>query len=178
VGKKLNFDDPRSKLFFEYVRLLKELNPKYFLLENVRMNAMSRNVISEYLSVEPIEINSQLVSGQYRRRLYWTNIPNVTQPEDKNINFDKMIWRRPHGYFTEYTKFHKKSPCITTRVANDYKIVEENGERRKITVEECEGLQTLTPGFTSILSDGQRYKCIGNCWTVDVVAGILSNIKE
>jgi len=85
AGKQLNFNDPRSALFFEYVRLLKETNPKYFLLENVRMKKESEDVISEYLGVKPITINSSLVSAQNRKRLYWTNIPNVTLPEDKGI---------------------------------------------------------------------------------------------
>ena len=85
AGKQLNFSDPRSALFFEFVRLLKETNPKYFLLENVRMKKESEDVISEYLGVKPITINSSLVSAQNRVRLYWTNIPNVTLPEDKNI---------------------------------------------------------------------------------------------
>ena len=85
AGKQLNFDDPRSKLFFEFVRLLKETKPKYFLLENVKMKKEYQDVISQHLGVEPIEINSALVSAQNRKRLYWTNIPNVTQPEDKGI---------------------------------------------------------------------------------------------
>lgn len=85
AGKQLNFEDPRSKLFFEYARLLNELKPKYFLLENVRMKKESQDVISKYLGVEPIEINSNLVSAQNRRRLYWTNIPNIEQPADKGI---------------------------------------------------------------------------------------------
>jgi site-specific DNA-cytosine methylase len=84
-GNRLNFEDPRSKLFFEFVRILKLTKPKYFMLENVVMNKESRDIISEYLGVEPIEINSNLVSAQSRRRLYWTNIPNVTVPEDKGI---------------------------------------------------------------------------------------------
>ena len=74
AGRQLNFQDPRSKLFFEYVRLLRELKPKYFLLENVRMSKKSQDVISEQLGVEPIKINSSLVSAQNRNRLYWTNI--------------------------------------------------------------------------------------------------------
>jgi DNA-cytosine methyltransferase len=85
AGKQLNFDDPRSALFFEFVRLLKECKPKYFLLENVRMKKEYQDVISEHLGVEPIMINSALVSAQNRVRLYWTNIPNITQPEDKGI---------------------------------------------------------------------------------------------
>jgi DNA (cytosine-5)-methyltransferase 3A len=84
AGKQLNFDDPRSKLFFEFVRLLEECQPKYFLLENVKMKKEYQDVISNYLGVEPIEINSALISAQNRKRLYWANIP-VTQPEDKGI---------------------------------------------------------------------------------------------
>ena len=83
--KMLNFNDPRSKLFFEYVRILKEVKPRYFLLENVKMKKEWQDIISRELWVEPIEINSSLVSAQNRRRLYRTNIPNITQPKDKWI---------------------------------------------------------------------------------------------
>ena len=90
-GKQLNFNDPRSKLFFEYVRAIKECQPKYFLLENVVMKKEWQDIISSYLGVEPIEINSSLVSAQNRRRLYWTNIPNITLPEDKNITLEDIL---------------------------------------------------------------------------------------
>jgi len=85
AGKQLNFKDPRSLLFFEFVRLIKELKPKYFMLENVKMKKDYENIITEYMEVEPIEINSALVSAQNRKRLYWTNIPNIIQPNDKGI---------------------------------------------------------------------------------------------
>lgn len=91
AGKQLNFDDPRSKLFFEFVRLKNELNPKYFLLENVVMKQEFQDVITEYLGVKPIKINSNLVSAQTRERLYWTNIPNVEQPEDKGITLNDIL---------------------------------------------------------------------------------------
>lgn len=74
-----------SYLFWEYVRLLKEINPKYFLLENVKMTEKWKNVITDALGVKPILIDSELVSAQHRERNYWTNIPNVNQPVDKNI---------------------------------------------------------------------------------------------
>ena len=90
-GKQLNFNDPRSKLFFEYVKAIKECQPKYFLLENVVMKKEWQDIISSYLGVEPIEINSSLVSAQNRRRLYWTNILNVTLPEDKNITLEDIL---------------------------------------------------------------------------------------
>ena len=77
--------------FFEFVRAVKEVKPKYFLLENVKMKKEFENIISEYLGVEPIEINSGLVSAQSRKRLYWTNIPNVDLPEDKGIMLKDIV---------------------------------------------------------------------------------------
>lgn len=100
AGKQLAFDDPRSALFFEFIRLLKEIKPKYFLLENVKMKQQFQDVITEQVSacypdfeggdlfgsqIKPILINSALLSAQNRQRLYWTNIPNIEQPEDKGI---------------------------------------------------------------------------------------------
>jgi DNA (cytosine-5)-methyltransferase 3A len=89
-GKQLNFNDPRSKLFFEFVRLKDEINPKYWLLENVVMKKEYENIISQYLGVEPIKINSSLVSAQNRERLYWSNL-KIIQPTDKNINLDDIL---------------------------------------------------------------------------------------
>jgi len=94
AGKQLAFDDPRSALFFEFIRLLKEIKPKYFLLENVRMKKEFLQVISQQVSecypeitfgIEPIFINSSLLSAQSRQRYYWTNIPGIQEPEDKGI---------------------------------------------------------------------------------------------
>ena len=100
AGKQLAFDDPRSALFFEFIRMLKGIKPKYFLLENVRMKQQFQDVITEQVSacypdfqggdlfgnqIKPILINSALLSAQNRLRLYWTNIPNIEQPKDKGI---------------------------------------------------------------------------------------------
>jgi DNA-cytosine methyltransferase len=94
AGKQLAFDDPRSALFFEFIRLLKEIKPKYFLLENVNMKKEFLDVISEQVSscypelpfgIERIKINSALVSAQNRVRWYWTNIPDITQPEQRGV---------------------------------------------------------------------------------------------
>jgi DNA (cytosine-5)-methyltransferase 3A len=98
-GKGLNGDS--SGLFWEYVRLLKELKPKYFLLENVVMKKDWADVISNELGVEPIEINSNLVSAQNRRRFYWTNIPNVEQPKDKGILLRDIIYDDSYKVFTD-----------------------------------------------------------------------------
>jgi len=91
AGKQLNFSDPRSALFFEFVNILNHYKPKYFLLENVKMKKEYQDIISSLVGVEPIEINSSLVSAQKRRRLYWTNIPNISQPEDKGVVFKDII---------------------------------------------------------------------------------------
>ena len=91
AGKQLNFNDSRSKLFFEFVRLLKECKPKYFLLDNVIMSEPIKNEISRILVVQPIRINSSLVSGQNRDRYYWTNIPSIKLPKDKGIVLNDVI---------------------------------------------------------------------------------------
>ena len=95
AGKQLAFDDPRSMLFFEFVKCVKELNPKYFLLENVRMKKEYLDIISEYMGVQPIFINSSLLSAQSRQRYYWTNIPNVEQPEERGIVLRDILEDQP-----------------------------------------------------------------------------------
>jgi len=80
-----------SSLFFEYLRLLKELKPKYFLLENVKMKKEWEQQITDYMGVEPILINSSNLSAQNRQRLYWTNIPNIQQPEDQGIKLKDIL---------------------------------------------------------------------------------------
>lgn len=97
AGKRLKFDDPRSKLFFEFVRAIKELRPKYFLLENVLMGKESEEIISDILGVKPVLINSSLLSAQNRRRLYWTNIPVVSLPEDKGIKLGDILEEDPEN---------------------------------------------------------------------------------
>lgn len=91
AGNGQGLKGSQSKLFYEYARAIKEVQPKYFLLENVIMKKEWEDIITNILGVEPIEINSSLVSAQNRRRLYWTNIPNVTLPEDKNITLEDVL---------------------------------------------------------------------------------------
>ena len=118
-GHRLNFEDPRSKLFFEYVRVLnecREINPDiYFLLENVRMSNKSKDVITKYMGVEPININSALVSAQSRNRLYWTNIPNVKQPQDRGIMLKDILIDGENNlpmYSNIYGGFGEKKPRV------------------------------------------------------------------
>jgi len=125
---RLNFDDPRSKLFFEYVRVLnecREINPNiYFLLENVRMSNKSKDVITKYMGVEPININSALVSAQSRNRLYWTNIPNVKQPQDRRIMLKDILEDNAAAdkyYLKQNQKDHVLDP---TRLKKKYTAID------------------------------------------------------
>ena len=287
AGKQLNFEDPRSKLFFEFVRLKDSLQPKYFLLENVKMKKESQDIITEYLGVEPIEINSSLFSAQSRRRLYWTNIPFDKQIQDKGIVLKDILEDLPFSEIPNYLnnkwcgrrrgdmvksitddKAHcltasmwkgqiptfvkkpiqvgeatnikgfdsikrvyspnGKSPTLTTmqgghrepkvaigRVIN--RRLDEHGVRkdsqkelpftpqieisdtdksnclttvqkdnvvvqdelyRKLTPLECERLQTVPDNYTNHVSKTQRYKMLGNGWTVDVVSHIFGGMNE
>lgn len=337
AGKQLAFDDPRSKLFFEFVRLKNECNPTYFMLENVKMKKEFELIISKYMGVAPIEINSALLSAQNRVRLYWTNIANepyglfgdmqcmIPQPKDKGILLrdilesdvpnkyylsDKMLQyfknntikqkqngtgfrftpehdlgnksktitikegtqmqnnfiiasrgrnpenpkSRESGLNTEQMlepRFDGKTNCLTSVQKDNYvmgfdyrsdegirprmdgksptllararqdiygsggvithstqprngkgkggkghlmkadnksycidtgnsKAVEYNYSIRRLTPIECERLQTVPDNYTSLVSDSQRYKMLGNGWTVDVIAYIFSftNFKQ
>ena len=135
AGKQLAFNDPQSKLYFEFERILKETNAKYFLLENTRMKLEYKSVITERLKVSPILINSNLLSAQNRPRLYWTNIPNVSTPEDKEIllhdillpyvedkyyiKAGRLSWLQKFGEVKEkggYVAFNPdKAKCLTVR---------------------------------------------------------------
>jgi len=311
AGKQLAFDDPRSALFFEFIRLLKEIKPKYFLLENVKMKKEYLQIISEQVSacypeipfgIEPIFINSSLVSAQSRQRYYWTNIPNITQPkergivlrdilegnpEDPTLMSDKFVARNGHrrcmideskekasnlsameyvknGRQGDYLACDKdgvpkkifdenldkmttkdgKAFCLTVSypfaeaknsierkqrtmipTSDSPKIVagawrgrslDESGKNvkwketkpkqiletrkdeksnavstftkdnvltkdqvywRKLTPLECERLQTVPDNYTEGASNTQRYKMLGNGWTVEVICHILKNME-
>jgi len=175
AGKQLNFNDPRSALFFEFVRLLKETNPKYFLLENVRMKKEYQDVITEHLGVEPVEINSDRFVEQNRIRLYWTNINIDTLPKRPIWNNKYYQWRR--SYFRE----NKSGVCPTLVAAmgtggNNVPLHSMN-IKDKLTPEECERLQTVPDGYTEGVSNTQRYKMLGNGWTVEVIKHIFKNME-
>jgi len=307
AGKQLNFDDPRSKLFFDFVRLLEETKPRYFLLENVRMKKEYQDVISQYLGIEPIMIDSALVSAQRRKRLYWTNIGaktdllghpvcGISQPDDKGVllkdivheyadtalsdghikwlirnynnqinkfstlnaikastmtarqyaswsgNFwfqtlaeyivpfdktlkilEKEVAEGKVGYFGKDSQANRVYyinnkavtlmgeagggaakmgqylfGCITpnriekrqngrcfndgtkfyTLTAQDNHGVLVDGCIRKLTPIECERLQTVPDNYTAGVSDAQRYKMLGNGWTVDVIAHIFRHLPD
>ena len=318
AGGQLAFNDPRSKLFFEYVLLLEELKPRYFLLENVIMKQEFQDIITKMLGVKPVRINSNLVSAQNRDRLYWTNIPVKSLPENKRIYLKDILqnvedigeehyhsmksvaymergndkWaqagsRRADGYeqtpeteksFTLTANMHKgvpynyfketrqmsfgfdepetneglvmagqadlkghdynrrvyhpdgkaptlaaasggnlepkvmagrivnrrlddkgirrdddksieftqkvetrtdaKSNCLTT-VEKDNVVVNESELRwRKLTPLECERLQTVPDNYTNHVSNTQRYRMLGNGWTIDVICHLLKGMKN
>jgi DNA-cytosine methyltransferase len=205
AGKGEGFEG-KSGLFWEFVRLLNECKPKYFLLENVKMKKEWQKIISKELKVEPILINSNLVSAQNRERLYWTNIPNIEKPINKNIfiedildeNFDEKYWllkknsellrnkvdltNSPNlcciDVYNKKFKTDRKSPTLTLPHHNSLRFYQ-NGRLRKLTPNECEKLQTVPINYTDVgISDTHRYSMLGNGWTIDVIAHIFKEIKN
>ena len=183
-----------SKLFWEYIRLLEEVKPKYFLLENTHGNKEATEIITETLGVKPISINSKLVSAQNRPRYYWTNIPGVKKPTDKGITtidvFDysgqladecRVKWLTSESgkksVAKGYTRVnpYPKSGCLT---ANGHRKWNENyllkdGVYHYLSQNELEKLQTLPIDYTNCLNYDEAYDVIGDGWTVDIIAHIL-----
>lgn len=199
--------DGKSKLFFEFVRAMEEAQPKYFLFENVAsMNEESKKIISERLGCEPILIDSNCFSAQDRPRYYWTNIPvNIYGVKESGLvlsdilesdvdekyyyncdydflGFDKKVCAILHinGHDIIKRVNNKGFKCQTLTAVcggNQQRKVLLNGRVRKLTPIEYERLQTLPDNYTQGVADGARYKAIGNGWTVDVIAFILSFLK-
>lgn len=204
AGKMKNFDDPRSKLFWEYVRILQEVKPKYFLLENVVMKQEWQDIISEALGVKPIMIDSSLTSAATRKRLYWTNIPGVGQPEDLGITFGGIRERNVSEgsiYYTDkgldWIRRHEKRTGKTLRIIGDsdkmqmleasmYKKyssqrffgIDDTHGLRYITVTECERCMNVPDGYTDCCSNTQRYKQLGNGWEVNTITHIFRTLKN
>jgi DNA (cytosine-5)-methyltransferase 3A len=271
-GEGFEFEG-QSYLFWEFMRLLNETKPKYFLLENVKMSKKWKDILSKAIAVEPILINSNLLSAQNRQRLYWTNIPNIEQPEDKGIllkdiieqevdskyflSEKSMAWlnnriEEKHKFIPRIPNSIEKSNClkvggkgvddlivagtfrydkghewrdddktgtlttlgnrtysgsihiktttiddeivggdirydkgfrwrengksITLRANSSQALAKINQSIRRLTPLECERLQTVKDNYTNFVSDSQRYKMLGNGWTVDVIAHIFKYI--
>ena len=215
AGKKLAFDDPRSKLFFEFVDILNHINrhrrlsfkPRVkFMLENVKMKKEYLDVISDYLGVKPVFINSNLVSAQKRPRYYWANW-DFEQPDDRGIYLNDIL----HGADEKFKVSQKqisrlnlsgvsdggvrvcfqkpgqnveKSECLQAR---DYKgisgmqyftVAMKGGDLYKLSPIEYERLQTVPDNYTNHVSNTQRYKMLGNGWTVDVIAHIFRRLSS
>lgn len=200
--------DGKSKLFFEYVRVSEEVKPRYFLLENVAsMKEECKQVITNYMGVEPIYINSNCFSAQDRPRLYWTNLPvntvdlkecslclediMETNVDEKyfynypltNIDMSKQVCAIMDFKNNEMHKrvFNPKFKCHTLTTCgggNTQKKVMDKGRCRKLTPIEYERLQTLPDNYTSCVADTHRYTTCGNGWTVDVIAHIFKHILD
>ena len=220
------------RLFMEYIRALNESNCKYFLYEN--NYSIHKNIsaeISVQLGVEPIMIDSALLSAQSRKRYYWTNIPNVHQPADKHIVVSDILEKGviPRNDYKEKVRtikaqygktslanavrdndfgatmaakpirvgqingggqgqrvysIHGKTVTMSANGGGQgaktglYKVDLPDGDYtiRKLTPIEAERAQTLPDNYTEGISNTQRYKCIGNAWTVDVIAHILGGL--
>lgn len=203
----------QSYLFWEYMRILKIVQPKYFLLENVLMPKKWEEILSKNIGVEPILLNSNKVSCQDRKRLYWTNIPFLNDIEDKNIylkdiqefNIERRVKSSLHEYYNEkyhdnhntnngvikvfdgvkqgYFKssfsqnriFSSEGKCPTLTTDCEINVLEFNG---RMSVIECERAQTVPDNYTEGVSNTQRYKMLGNGWTVDVIAHIFKGLKN
>ena len=190
AGNRKGFDDPRGQLFFDMVDILnyyREINPDLkFLFENVsKITKDNLKVISNSLGVEPVLINSSLVSAQNRKRLYWTNFSDdIEQPEDRHIYLKDILEGGTGAIksFGVYKPKEDKSQCLD---ANYWKGEDNHGQRtviktttdgfyyRKLTPLEFERLQTLPDGFTEGVSNSQRYKMIGNGWNIDTIVHLL-----
>ena len=195
----------KSKLFYEYLRILKEVNPDYFLLENVKMKKESYEELNSYLGVKGISINSELVSFQKRPRVYWSNIPNITIPEDKHINFQdykdtdhdycnqfkvkrtpsrEKMWNNGQGRNSTLKSCanvtnSNKVYCLTRKQDRcpNSGLIEFDDFCRYLTRREIELAQTLPIGYTDGLSYNQMQDVCGDGWTVDIIAHIFSFLK-
>ena len=193
TDKETKPDGMGYKLFCQYLRALKESECKYFLYENnYSISKDIKKQITEDLGVEPIMINSALVSAQNRKRMYWTNITNVNQPKDRNIKIGDVIHNavngaafrnqvQKDGTLKACTNIRKdgKSNCLLAYMANKNCCVQMSDNTiRPLTSEEFEILQTLPKGYTSCLPESKRKSVIGLGWTVDVIAHIFKGLKE
>lgn len=195
-AKRTGLTGSRSGLFYEFVRIKNELQPKYWILENVASMAKdARLEISQQLQVEPILINANLVSAQNRRRLFWTNIPIAALPEDKHIFLKDVLCPTNDEYFyriepsmlkalenkkVKLIGLLDKCQTVTTKQRrwNNTGFVMQDGRLRYFTPEECELLQGLPKGYTAMIPLNERYKCLGNAFNVDVIGHILGFVPE
>ena len=224
--KRIGVEDKiRSGIFLECNRILKEINPRYFLMENVVMKKEDEDLVSDFIGVKPIRINSSLITAQMRDRLYWTNIPNITVPNKININIQDILTNGyypygkarclmrndSHGYYngcnwTSCKRFYRwYYKAFSTMIFKDKisfdlcvkefeKIIQNNKKisaslfdnytgktfncARYLWKEERARLQTIPEKYIESLSEKDASNLIGDGWTVNVIAHILSNLPK
>ena len=197
TGKKKGFKDPMTKKIFiaciEIYYRVKDLNPNVqVIFENVVMKEEPRKIITDYIGIEPIMLDSSLVSAQRRKRLYWTNIPGVIPPTDRGLKLTDIVpgavafgshgrntgLKKPNGkvkwVLTKTYNKKNKSYCMTRN--NGYSQYEKDGVELKYTAAECEQLQTLPVDYTKAdgISERERIEMVGNAWTIDMIEYIIS----
>lgn len=211
-ARELDTNGVGWQLFLKYVEALHNVRPKFFLYENnYGMPQNIQDAISEHLGVEPIMVDSSLVSAQRRKRLYWTNIPSVTQPKDRGIfvrdiiekdenlvkHFDDRIRNTmivtPNyikydlggkGHYSQQDRLYfldGKAPTVPRcRTETKFNVWLGGETYKKTCPVEVERLQTLPDNYTSVdgVTKTQRFEAIGNGWTVDVIAHILSFLPQ
>lgn len=201
AGSQRGMDDPRSALFMEFVRILKEcreVNPDIkFMFENVNMADKNVYFINEQLGCLPIYIDSALVSAQHRLRLYWTNIRTekggiIPTPRPRGINIADVIGERSAKCSSEPIRLNKdepgkkripsqdrifdysgKAPALARSSGGQQPKISINGVVRRMTVDECCKLQTIPDWYIWNCSDRQRNFMIGNGWTIEVIKHLL-----
>lgn len=192
--------DGKSGLFYQFVRIKNETNPTYWLLENVNGLKKGIDEITRILGVEPIRINSSLMTAQKRDRLYWTNIPNIQQPKDKGIALKDILepgvpelsiltpgrarWvtseKGQQCFDKRYAVLDpEKASCLTARSDGSWNsnYVTRGEQITRLTPIEYERLQGMPDNYTSAIRTSERYKAIGNSWSVPIIEHILSNIE-
>lgn len=201
-SERKGLDGVKSSLFYEFIRLYNELNPKYFLLENVIMESKGYNIISELMGTEPVRMCGSLVSGALRDRLYWTNIGDeefdlfgnrksaIPQPKDKKIKLNDVLEygysdRQKHTCLNVSCGKDASQRCMihrynttgmTTVIYKDEKMDLSDG-LRYCTQRELERLHNIPEGYTEILNKSQAGNLIGDGWTIDIISHIFSFIK-
>jgi hypothetical protein len=181
-------DKTRSGLFLECYRILKEVNPTWWLLENVAsMKHSDRDILTEYMGVEPIRINSSLVCAALRDRYYWTNIPGITQPEDKGITLQSILtsgWtdrEKARTLLVSDSRPLRDKQKMLHRYEKFGTIVYEEkwdvNSIRYLNQTELERCQNVPEGYTKCLTRNEAADVLGDAFTVDIIAHIFSFIN-
>jgi len=205
-AKGLGLEGDKSKLFYEYLKILKQIKPKYFLLENVKMKKESEQQLNKYLGIEGLHINSELVSFQKRPRIYWTNIPGACVPKDRNINFQDFketnydvckiyklnntpsrikMWNNGNKRSSELKScanitHSNKVYCLTRKQdrSPNSGLIEFDDFCRFLTRQELEKAQTVPVGYTNSVSYNQAQDLLGDGWTIEVIAHLFQGLNN